>query len=192
MGAETNARTDGQLLAAARAGDVDAFAVFIRRYEGRVRAVLSRILDDSRDVEESTQDTFVQAWRHLDRFRGEAGLFTWLYRIAVNEALMRLRRARPKLVELDESSLQLGEARRAAQPEEAAEIDELQSFLLDCVRRLPPDYRAPLVLRDIEGLSNQEVADVLDISISAAKSRIHRARLQIRERFEEWEAEQGH
>jgi RNA polymerase sigma-70 factor (ECF subfamily) len=155
-----------------------------------VRAVLSRMLDDARDVEESTQDTFVQAWRHLDRFRGESALFTWLYRIAVNEALMRLRRARPAMVELDEGESQFSETSALAQPEVAAQVDELRSFLLACVRQLPPDDRAPLVLRDIEGFSNQEVAEILDISVPAAKSRIHRARLRIREQLADWEAEQ--
>jgi RNA polymerase sigma-70 factor, ECF subfamily len=190
MGADADARTDGELLAAAREGDLEAFAVFVRRYEARVRAVLSRMLDDARDVEESTQDTFVQAWRHLDRFRGESALFTWLYRIAVNEALMRLRRARPAMVELDEGESQFSETSALAQPEVAAQVDELRSFLLACVRQLPPDDRAPLVLRDIEGFSNQEVAEILDISVPAAKSRIHRARLRIREQLADWEAEQ--
>jgi RNA polymerase sigma-70 factor (ECF subfamily) len=80
------------LLKRAQEGDLDAFGEFIRVCERRVRAVLSRLLDDPRDVDEAAQDTFVQAWRHLDRFRGEAAPFTWLYRIAVNEALQRARR----------------------------------------------------------------------------------------------------
>src|SRR5688500_14416460 len=94
---------EASLLARAREGDLDAFAELVRRYEHRVRAVLFRLLDDDRDVEEATQDAFVQAWRNLDRFRREATAFTWLYRIAVNEAYARLRRKRLPLAELEET-----------------------------------------------------------------------------------------
>src|SRR5688500_13800242 len=175
------AADDSVLLARARGGDLDAFAEIVRRHEYRVRGILFRLLDDERDVEEATQDCFVQAWRNLDRFRGEASVFTWLYRIAVNEALARLRRKRLPTTDLDEA-----EARRplagdpAREPQRAAESGELHAFLAGRIRALAPDYRAALVLRDVVGLSNQEVADALDLSLAAAKSRIHRARMQIR------------
>jgi RNA polymerase sigma-70 factor (ECF subfamily) len=177
------APADATLVARAQDGDLDAFAELVRRHESRVRGVLVRLLDDDRDVEEAVQDTFVQAWRHLDRFRGEAQLFTWLYRIATNEAFMRRRRKRPQTTELDEGTAQSD----AAGPEAAAEAGDVRDFLLACIRELPFEYRAPLVLRDVEGLSNQEVADVLDISLAAAKSRIHRARMQIRAALDERE-----
>lgn len=179
---------DAVLLARARGGDLDAFAEIVRRYEHRVRAVLYRLLDDPRDVEEALQDCFVQAWRNLDRFRAESMVFTWLYRIAVNEALARLRRKRLPVVDLDDADRHRPKgADRAEEPEAAAETGELHAFLAGSIRRLPPDYRAALVLRDVLGLSNQEVAGVLEISVSAAKSRIHRARMQIREELERWE-----
>lgn len=171
--------SDEELLARAREGDLDAFGALVRRFEPRVRAVLWRLLDDERDLEEATQDTFVQAWRNLDRFGGRSAVFTWLYRIAVNEALMRLRRRRPPTVELEE-------APDPGAPED--ETAELRTFLLARLRALPEEYRVPLVLRDLDGLSNQEVADVLGISLSAAKSRIHRARMQIRAELDEWES----
>jgi RNA polymerase sigma-70 factor (ECF subfamily) len=163
---------DEALLERARAGDLDAFAELVHRYERRVRSVLARLLDDERDVEESTQDVFVQAWRGLSSYRGEAALFTWLYRIAVNEALMRRRRKPIPVTELDEEMV------GASEPE----VDE--GWLLARIRALPDELRLPLVLRDIEGLSNQEVADVLELSLAAAKSRIHRARMQIRAELE--------
>ena len=180
---------DAVLLARARNGDVDAFAELVRRYEHRVRAVLFRLLEDERDVEEATQDAFVQAWRNLHRFRGDAAVFTWLYRIAVNEALARLRRKRVQTTDIDE----VAEAARAAadpaaEPQPAAEASELHSVLSDAIRGLEPEYRAPLVLRDVVGLSNQEVADVLELSVPAAKSRIHRARMRVRAALEAWEA----
>ena len=167
-----------ELVVRAGEGDVEAFAELVRSYERRVRAVLGRLLDDERDVDEAAQDVFVQAWRNLDRFRGESSVFTWLYRIAVNEALMRTRRRRVATVELEEAAA-------AADPQPAAE--PLQAFLLERLRALPLDFRAPLVLRDVEGLSNQEVADVLGLSLAATKSRIHRARMHIRAELEAWE-----
>ncbi len=169
---------DVELVECARAGDVDAFGELVRRYERRVAVVLARLLDDGRDVEEATQDVFVQAWRNLERFRGEAAVFTWLYRIAVNEALMRRRRRGPVLTELDEQT---------AAPPVAEEAGDLRTFLLLQLRALPFGLRAPLVLRDHEGLSNQEVAEALGLSLAATKSRIHRARMQLRAALEEWE-----
>lgn len=159
---------DATLIAEARAGDLDAFAELVRRYERRVRSVLVPLLDDQRDVEEAAQDVFVQAWRNLSSYRGDAALFTWLYRIAINEALMRRRRRKLPLTELGET------AATAPEPEPA------EGWLFARVRALPDELRLPLVLRDIEGLSNQEVADVLDLSVAATKSRIHRARMRIR------------
>src|ERR671911_559722 len=110
------AEEEARLLARAREGDVDAFADFIRLFERRVRALLGRLLDDERDVDEAAQDTFVQAWRNLDRYRGEAAPFTWLYRIAVNEALQRTRRRRPETQPLEPAP----ELERRVSPESTA------------------------------------------------------------------------
>jgi RNA polymerase sigma-70 factor, ECF subfamily len=167
---------DHELVERAAAGDVDVFADLVRAYERRVASVLYRLLDDRRDVEEATQDVFVQAWRNLRRFRGDAQLFTWLYRIAVNEALMRRRRKRHDVQELDE--------RLAAAPDPEP---GLQDLLLRELAALPFEYRAAVVLRDVEGLTNAEVAEALGITVAAAKSRIHRGRLQIRDALARWE-----
>lgn len=168
---------DRELVERAGAGDLDAFGELVRTYERRVASVLYRLLDDRRDVEEATQDVFVQAWRNLHRFRGNAQLFTWLYRIAVNEALMRKRRKRHDVQALDERLA------AAADPEPG-----LRDLLVRAVSALPFEHRAAVVLRDVEGLSNAEVADALGISVAAAKSRIHRGRLQIRDALADWEA----
>lgn len=168
------------LLERARDGGVDAFADFVRHFERRVRTVLFRILDDARDVEEATQDTFVQAWRNLDRFRGDAAPFTWLYRIATNEALQRRRRARVETVELADE--------HAPQHDPALEAGVLRTLLVEEIRALPFEYRTALVLRDLEGLSNEEVAEALDVSLAAAKSRIHRARMTLRARLDQAQA----
>jgi RNA polymerase sigma-70 factor (ECF subfamily) len=165
-----------ELVERAAAGDLDAFAELVRAYERRVTSVLYRLLDDRRDVEEATQDVFVQAWRNLGRFRGHAQLFTWLYQIAVNEALMRRRRKRPDVQELDD--------RLASAPDPEPGLREL---LVRELAALPFEHRAAVVLRDVEGLSNAEVAEALGISVGAAKSRIHRARMQIRDALAHWE-----
>jgi RNA polymerase sigma-70 factor, ECF subfamily len=167
---------DRKLVERAAAGDLGAFGELVRTHERRVASVLYRLLDDRRDVEEATQDVFVQAWRSLGRFRGDAQVFTWLYRIAVNEALMRRRRKRPAVQELDN--------RLAADPDPEAGLRDL---LVRELAALPFEYRAAVVLRDVEGLTNAEVANALGISVAAAKSRIHRGRMQIREALAQWE-----
>jgi RNA polymerase sigma-70 factor (ECF subfamily) len=167
-----------ELVERAAGGDVDAFAELVRTYERRVASVLYRLLEDRLDVEEATQDVFVQAWRNLPHFRGEAQIFTWLYRIAVNEALMRRRRKRHDDRELDE--------RIAAPPDPEPGLREL---LVRELGALPFEYRAAVVLRDVEGLTNEEVAEALGISVPAAKSRIHRGRMQIRAALARWESD---
>lgn len=183
--------SESELLLRARDGDIQAYAEFVRIFERRVRALLGRLLDDERDVEEAAQDTFVQAWRSLDRFRGDSQPFTWLYRIAVNEALQRTRRKKLDLRSLDE--LHPGDSSffdARSNVDTLAENRELSSFLAGKLRELPFEYRAPLVLRDVEGWSNQEVADALELSLPAAKSRIHRARSQLRDLVELRRAEE--
>jgi RNA polymerase sigma-70 factor (ECF subfamily) len=167
---------ENELVQRAASGDVAAFAELVRAYERQIASVLYRLLDDRRDVEEATQDVFVQAWRNLSRYRGESQLFTWLYRIAVNEALMRRRKKRPPVQELDE--------RTAAPPEPEPGLRDL---LLRELAALPFEHRVAVVLRDVEGLSNEEVAATLEISIAAAKSRIHRGRMRIRAALADWE-----
>lgn len=176
-----HASTDDRgLLEAAEAGDVDAFAELVRRYERRVRGVVVRLLDDDRDVDEAVQDAFVQAWRNLHRFRGDAQVFTWLYRIAVNAALARGRRLTHQTVPFDDLTHEPASRQAADAPRQA----ELRTRLLAAIRALPPEYRAALVLRDVAGLANDEVATVLELSLPATKSRIHRARLQVRAALE--------
>lgn len=172
---------DGSLIRAAQNGDVEAFAEIVRRYERRLRLVLLRVLGDERDVEEATQDAFVQAWRNLDRYRGEAAVFTWLYRIGVNEALARRRRKRLETVDLETSESESARyVRRDTQPEASAESADVRTQVMAALRTLPEDHREAVVLRDIAGLSNEEVAEALGLSVAAAKSRIHRGRLQLR------------
>ena len=179
----TMVTSERELLERAQCGDLDAFAEFVRTFERRIRSVLYRLLEDARDVDEAVQDTFVQAWRNLGRFRGDAAPYTWLYRIAVNEALQRGRRKTVPTSELQDTTVSAGEDAYAAA--------DAREFLIERLRALPIEYRAAVVLRDVEGLSNEEVARVLEISLAAAKSRIHRGRMQLREELERRERESG-
>jgi RNA polymerase sigma-70 factor (ECF subfamily) len=174
--------SERELLEQAKAGDLEAFAAFMRAFERRIRTVLYRLLDDTRDIDEAVQDTFVQAWRNLERFRADAAPYTWLYRIAVNEALMRRRRKALPTTELQETI--------AANSEDAYAAADTRAFLIERLRRLPDEYRVAVVLRDVEGLSDEEVAEALEITLAAAKSRIHRGRMQLREQLERWEQDQ--
>jgi RNA polymerase sigma-70 factor, ECF subfamily len=180
---------EASLLARAREGDLDAFADFVRLFERRIRAVLSRLLDDERDVDEAAQDTFVQAWRNLHRFRGEAAPFTWLYRIAVNEALQRTRRKHLELARFDPADIEQraeGGAGKTPAADVVAADHEALAFLTARIRALPEEARVPLVLRDVEGWSYEDVAATLDLSVPAVKSRIHRARLQLGREYAAW------
>lgn len=178
-------QTDAELVRLAREGDVDAFAEIVRRHERRLRIVLLRILDDSRDVEEALQDAFVQAWRNLDRYRSEAALFTWLYRVGVNAALARARRKEHATTTLDSLEAEgAAHVRPDVLPQPAAEANELRTRVVAALAELPFEHREAVVLRDVAGLSNEEVAAALGISLAAAKSRIHRGRLRLRDYLE--------
>jgi RNA polymerase sigma-70 factor (ECF subfamily) len=185
LGVAPGEQTDAELVRLAQEGDLEAFAEIVRRHEHRVRIVLLRILDDSRDVEEAVQDAFVQAWRNLDRYRGDAALFTWLYRIGVNAALARTRRKEHATTDLDSLEAEgAAEVPVDALPERAAEAHDLHARVVAALVQLPLEQREAVVLRDLAGLSNQEVADALGVSLAAAKSRIHRGRLALRDKLE--------
>jgi RNA polymerase sigma-70 factor, ECF subfamily len=184
-GVAPGGQTDAELVRLAQEGDLDAFAEIVRRNERRLRVVLLRILDDPRDVEEAVQDAFVQAWRNLDRYRADAALFTWLYRIGVNAALARTRRKQHPTADL--GSIREEGAPQVADellPEPSAEAHDLRVRVLAALAQLPFEHREAVVLRDLAGLSNEEVAAALGISLPAAKSRIHRGRLQLRDLLE--------
>src|ERR671937_2552558 len=130
LGGEMTAQEETTLLIEAQAGDLEAFEQFVRLFERRVRGLLSRLLSDQRDIEEATQDTFLQAWRNLSRFRGDAAPFTWLYRIAVNEALQRARRKRLETQPLEDELLDVLDyqhgtgASRPRRPDQLGEAHE--------------------------------------------------------------------
>lgn len=177
-------------MAKAKAGDDDAFTDLVNQYERRVFRMAKQITQNDEDAEDVLQETFLKAYSHLDDFQGNSKFYTWLVRIAVNEALMKLRKRRSdKTVPLDEP-IDTGEdvvAREVAvwedNPEQHYSREEIANILDEAVQSLKPAYRTVFVLRDIEEMSIEETAEALGLSISAVKSRLLRARLQLREKL---------
>jgi RNA polymerase sigma-70 factor (ECF subfamily) len=188
--------TDGdetRLLAALRDGDQDAFAEVVRRYGGRMLAVARRMLRAEEEARDAVQEAFVSAFKAIGRFQGSARLSTWLHRIVVNAALMRLRRQRRKpegsidelLPRFDENGTWEHEPSHWITPVELAERRETRVIVRECIERLPMSFRTVLVMRDLEELDTDETANALGLSVTAVKTRLHRARQALRTLLEE-------
>jgi RNA polymerase sigma-70 factor (ECF subfamily) len=170
-----------QLVERSQAGDRVAFEELVRRHADRLYAVVLRFVADADEAEEVTQEAFLRAWRSIDRFERRSRFFTWLYRIGINEAKRRSERRPPAgaVGSIEDSPIEEAPDWSEA-PEFRTEQVQLRGVLEDAVRALPLDYRAPLILRDVEGLSTQEAAEVMGLGEAAFKSRLHRARLAVR------------
>ncbi len=181
---------ESALVARAKAGDASAFSELVQHYDRRVFRMAKQITQNDDDAEDVLQEAFLKAYTHLDDFQGNSKFYTWIVRIAVNEALMKLRKRRSdRTVPLDEP-INTGEdevAREIAvwdeNPEETYSREEIAELLDQAIQSLKPAYRTVFVLRDIEELSIEETAEALNLSISAVKSRLLRARLQLREKL---------
>jgi RNA polymerase sigma-70 factor (ECF subfamily) len=178
------------LVHAAKAGDVSAFESLVKKYDRNVFRIANHITHNREDAEDVVQDAFLKAYENLEQFQGQSKFYTWLVRIAVNEALMKLRKRRPeRMVSLDEDvkteddSLPREVADWSPNPEQQYSQAELKDILTRTIQGLPPGFRTVFVLRDVEGLSTEETAEALDLSIPAVKSRLLRARLQLRDRL---------
>jgi RNA polymerase sigma-70 factor (ECF subfamily) len=181
---------EAALVAQARVGNSGAFTELVNRYERKIFRLARHITQSEDDAQEILQDTFLKAFEHLPEFHGNSRFYTWLVRIAVNESLMKLRKRKSgKMVSLDES-IDTGEetiAREIAvwddNPEQRYSQSELRQILEDAIDSLPPIFRSVFVLRDVDELSTEETASALNISIPAVKSRLLRARLQLRDKL---------
>jgi RNA polymerase sigma-70 factor (ECF subfamily) len=173
--------TETGLLVRARAGDVAAFEQLSGAYADRLYMLLLRLLGDPGEAQDVAQEVMLRAWQGITRFQGRSSYFTWLYRIAVNEASRALdkRARRPADVSIGASELQLP-ASPAGEPSRQAESSELRLALRQALAQLPPDLRTAIVLRDVEGLPTQEAAEIAGIGQAAFKSRLHLARLRVR------------
>jgi RNA polymerase sigma-70 factor, ECF subfamily len=184
------ARAELELVNRAREGDASAFSALVSQYEGKIFRLAMNITQNREDAEDVLQESFLKAYEHLDQFQGNSKFYTWIVRIAVNQALMKLRKRKTdRSVSLDEQ-IDTGEdtvVREIAawdpDPEERFSREELHTILTEAIDGLAPIYRTVFTLRDVDGLSTEETAEALDLSVPAVKSRLLRARLQLRDRL---------
>ncbi len=188
-GGVTDHDADHELYARIRAGDRAACNECIERHSPGVYRLALRLLGDEAEAEDVTQETFLNAFRSIDSFEWRSGLNTWLYRIAHNAALMRLRRRRPPTLSVEATDEDLPEALPrelfdwCCLPEQDFESAEARAHLEEAVRALPEKLRAVFVLRELEELSTEATAEALGLSPENVKTRLHRARLWLRERL---------
>ncbi len=180
---------EGSLVAAAKAGDISAFETLVGRYERKIFRLAQNITQNREDAEDVMQESFLKSYQHLGEFQGNSRFYTWLVRIAVNQALMKLRKRRPNQVSLDEE-IDTGEDTMPREvedwgpsPEDRYEQSELGRILNSTIAELDPPFRIVFQLRDIEELSTEETADALGLSVPAVKSRLLRARLKLRQKL---------
>ncbi|MDA1258301.1 MAG: sigma-70 family RNA polymerase sigma factor, partial [Chloroflexi bacterium] len=166
----------------------EEFADVVENYTGFVYNVAYRMMNSPDDADDVVQDAFISAYRAKDRFRGDAQVTTWLYRIAVNAALMRIRKEkrRVQMTAPEDSYLEHNVADWEDTPDKAALNSELSREINAKIALLPEDMRTAVVLRDVQGLSNIEAAEILDISISALKARLHRGRVSLRDMLSDY------
>ena len=193
---------DRELVERARKRDIAAFEELVTRYRSKVYGLAVRMMKDPSDAEEVLQESFLSAWQNLPNFRGESAFGSWLYRICANFCLMRLRR---KKVETTEAEGQLPEPRFDSEgtllghpsydwtrgTEEKALDNELRVAIERATNALPDEHRTVFLLKDIEGLSYEEIAETLRTTVPAVKSRLHRARLALRETIDAFYKQPG-
>lgn len=187
---ETGLFDETPLLERARGGDVRAFSDLVAKYERKIYRLAKHITQNDEDAEDVLQETFLKAYEHFAEFQGNSKFYTWIVRIAVNESLMKLRKRKSdRTVSMDES-IDTGEetvVREIAvweeNPEQRYSREEIRQILDEAVDSLKPSFRTVFLLRDVEELSTEETAEALNLSIPAVKSRLLRARLQLREKL---------
>src|SRR6202167_3854257 len=183
---------EGSLVAAAKGGDITAFETLVSRYERKIFRLAQNITQNKEDAEDVMQEAFLKSYQHLDEFQGNSRFYTWLVRIAVNQALMKLRKRRPNQISLDED-VDTGEDTIPREvedwgpsPEDRYEQSELGDILNTTIAELEPPFRIVFQLRDIEELSTEETAEALGLSIPAVKSRLLRARVKLRQKLNKY------
>ncbi|MFO0872080.1 MAG: sigma-70 family RNA polymerase sigma factor [Pirellulales bacterium] len=177
---------DTQLIAATLQGDTGSFGVLVRKYQDRVFNAIFHVVGNRHEAEDLAQDTFVQAFLKLESFRGGSAFYTWVYRIAFNLTASRQRRKRP-LLSVEDQREQTGAdpADRGELPEEQLLRDERVEQVRAALQSLNDEFRTILVLREIEGCDYESIAEILNLAPGTVRSRLHRARAELRERLGE-------
>jgi RNA polymerase sigma-70 factor, ECF subfamily len=184
--------TDEELVHRAQQDDERSFGELVTRYESKVYSLSMKMLRNPEDAEDVLQDTFLRAYRGIKSFKGNSTFSTWIYRITANSALMRLRKKQLPQVSIedsDERETPISIADWAPCPVEQLLNQEMQRVMDEAIDALPPEFRQVFILRDVEELSNADVAEILDLSVAAVKSRLHRARLKVRNRLAQYFSE---
>ena len=181
---------EAPLVLRAREGDPAAFTELVNRYQRKIFRLAKNITQNDEDAEDVLQESFLKAYEHLPDFHGDSKFYTWIVRIAVNESLMKLRKRKSSRTVPLEEPIDSGEDTLVREiavweetPEQQYSQEEMRDILEKAIESLKPDYRTVFVLRDIEELSTEDTAAALEISIPAVKSRLLRARLQLREKL---------
>ena len=186
---------DEELVKLAQGGETRAFDELVNRYQDKVYRLSFKILRHEQDAAEAHQDAFLSAYRGLKNFKAESTFSTWLYRIATNASLMKYRRRREGHVSLEQSQSKNEDAEGMQIPDwtmtPVKELldQETRDVMDEGIQALPEELRPVFVLRDVEGMSNAEVAEILEMSVAAVKSRLHRARILLRERLNRYFAD---
>ena len=186
----TASDTDQQLVQRAQRGDLRAFDLLVLKYQGRIAALVSRYVSDAGEVEDVTQEAFIKAYRALGKFRGDSAFYTWLYRIAANAAKNHLvakgrRPGADATIEDAEGFDEGGMLSENASPEALAMGGELAEVVESALNALPDELKAALMLREFDGLSYDDIADVLGCPVGTVRSRIFRAREAVDQRVKE-------
>jgi RNA polymerase sigma-70 factor (ECF subfamily) len=180
---------DQSLVQACRAGQTEAFGVLVQRYQDRLYPTIVRVIGSAEDAKDVLQDTFLRAFEKLDQFQGESSFYTWLYRIAVNLALSGHRRhrvrslARPNGEHPVRRGEDMADGSADADPTSSLERAEREQMVEAALDELCPDHRAVIVLKDFDGRRYEEISAVLDIPVGTVRSRLHRARCELRDRL---------
>lgn len=178
--------TDGQLVGRIRGGDPDAFELLIERYRSRIYRLAMRFTRNTSDAEEVLQEVSLTVFRKLDKFEGKSSFSTWIYRVAVNTSLMKLRDRKPvEMVSLEElhEDLPYDDSGPGLAPDDHLITEESLARIESAMEGLPYEYKTTLILRDIEGFSTEETAEIMDLTVAAVKSRLHRARNFLKRRL---------
>ncbi len=181
---------DHRLITNCLKGDAAAFGELVRRYQERVYHTAYRLIGNAEDAQDVAQETFINAYQSLDGFKGNASFFTWLYRIAVNTAISHKRKRRLALVRMDggqngQTASEPADASETSRPGHALEQAEEESRVRRALDRLSPEHRAVLMLKEMEDQKYEEIAEVLNVPVGTVRSRLHRARMELREILEQ-------
>jgi RNA polymerase sigma-70 factor (ECF subfamily) len=190
MAAQSAQDSDQQLVKRVQQGDKRAFDLLVIKYQHKILAIVGRYVKDNGEVHDVVQETFIKAYRALANFRGDSAFYTWIYRIAINTAknhlVARGRRPPSRDVDMDEAEFYSGSdsLRDIDTPENQLMKDELEAVVHAAIRALPEDLRTAVTLREMDGLSYEEIAEVMDCPVGTVRSRIFRARESIDKQIE--------